>query len=47
MERYFFRRQRRLFKRPCSQCKKEIKTCYSAERPEIVYCETCYNKMVY
>lgn len=29
------------------QCSKDIRTSYSPERPEIVYCEECYLKEVY
>ncbi|MEK9159945.1 MAG: hypothetical protein AAB383_04410 [Patescibacteria group bacterium] len=37
----------RLWKRNCHKCQKEIETSYSPERPEIVYCETCYLADVY
>ena len=33
--------------RNCAKCKKEIVTNYSPERPEIVYCEKCYQQEVY
>jgi len=33
--------------RKCEHCGKDIKTNYSPERPEIVYCEECYQKEVY
>lgn len=39
--------QRILYDRKCDKCKKEIKTTYEPERPEIVYCETCYNNYIY
>ncbi|MFA6258552.1 MAG: hypothetical protein WCX79_02535, partial [Candidatus Paceibacterota bacterium] len=29
------------------RCKKEFETSYAPDRPEIVYCEGCYNKEVY
>jgi len=35
-----------LFARTCAKCGKEIRTNYSPERPEIVYCESCYQKEV-
>ena len=35
------------FLRNCYKCKKEIKTSYSPDRPEIVYCEKCYQQEVY
>ncbi len=38
------RNPRVLFDRECMNCKKVIKTTYSPERPEIVYCEDCYQK---
>jgi hypothetical protein len=49
----FFERYRRhlamrnpriLFNRTCDKCSKEIQTTYSSERPEKVYCETCYQE---
>lgn len=33
--------------RNCAKCKKEITTNYAPERPEIVYCEKCYQQEVY
>ena len=35
-----------VYKRECAKCGKEIETNYSPERPEIVYCETCYQQEV-
>jgi hypothetical protein len=32
----------KLYNRTCMKCGKEIRTSYSPERPEIVYCEKCY-----
>jgi hypothetical protein len=29
------------------KCKNEFETSYAPDRPEIVYCETCYNKEIY
>jgi len=37
----------KLYDRECSKCEKEIKTAYSPDRPEIVYCEKCYQQEVY
>ncbi len=37
------RNPRKLWKRNCMKCEKAIETSYSPERPEIVYCEACYN----
>lgn len=36
-----------IFNRECNKCGINMKTTYSPERPEIVYCESCYNKEVY
>ncbi len=36
----------KLWDRTCAKCSAPIKTSYSPERPEIVYCESCYNAEV-
>ncbi|MBI5733188.1 hypothetical protein HY967_04565 [Candidatus Jorgensenbacteria bacterium] len=36
----------KLYERQCGKCKKSIKTTYASDRPEIVYCEQCYNAEV-
>lgn len=36
----------RLWDRTCAKCKTKIETSYSPDRPEIVYCEQCYNEEV-
>lgn len=36
----------KLWDRKCAKCGKEIKTSYSPNREEIVYCEQCYNAEV-
>lgn len=36
----------KLFDRHCANCKKPIKTNYDPARPEIIYCETCYQNEV-
>ena len=36
----------KLYSRKCAKCSKEIQTTYAPDRPEIVYCETCYNSEV-
>ena len=46
-ERMELRNPRKLWNRECMKCKKEIRTSYSLERPEIVYCESCYLQTVY
>jgi len=38
---------RRLWKRPCSACGKEIESTFASERKERVLCEECYLKEVY
>jgi hypothetical protein len=47
LDRMALRNPRKLFDRKCDKCWKDIKTTYSSERLEIVYCEDCYNKEVY
>lgn len=46
-ERLVMRNPRKLWDRKCFKCGAEIKTSYSPERPEKVYCEDCYLKEVY
>ena len=46
-ERMTLRNPRKLWKRNCAKCKKEIETTYAPDRPEIVYCEECYLAAVY
>lgn len=41
------RNPRKLWKRSCDNCGKDIETTYSPDRPERVFCETCYQKAVY
>ena len=36
-----------LYDRVCDKCGIKIKTPYSIDRPEIVYCESCYQQEVY
>ncbi|OIO54498.1 hypothetical protein AUJ46_03010 [Candidatus Peregrinibacteria bacterium CG1_02_54_53] len=38
---------RTIWKRPCMKCRKEMETTYAPDRPETVYCESCYLKEVY
>jgi len=47
LDRMSLRNPRHLYTRNCDKCKKEIQTTYSPERPEIVYCQDCYEKEVY
>ena len=56
-KRFAIRLPRRLWHRACmckkdghehiGKCKNEFETSYSPNSPEIVYCESCYNKEVY
>ena len=36
----------RLYARNCAKCQASIQTSYPPDRPEIVYCENCYNSEV-
>lgn len=45
-ERVKQRNPRKLYDRNCDKCWVEIVTSYAPERPEIVYCESCYNKEI-
>ena len=46
MDRMKLRNPRKLFDRKCDKCEIDIKTTFSPEREEIVYCEHCYNNEV-
>ncbi|MES2023866.1 MAG: hypothetical protein V4439_04235 [Patescibacteria group bacterium] len=48
-ERFAIRNPRELWHRQCMNngCKNEFETSYAPERPEIIYCEQCYQKEVY
>jgi len=41
------RNPRRLWQRKCDKCRKDIQTTYAPDRPETVYCESCYLNEVY
>jgi formylmethanofuran dehydrogenase subunit E len=41
------RNPRKLRKRVCAKCWETIHTSYAPERPEIIYCESCYTKEIY
>lgn len=49
--RHYMRQKKRppykLWDRTCAKCNKQIKTVYSPQNPEIVYCEECYLREVY
>lgn len=46
-ERLKHRNPRRLWKRSCGKCGREIETTYSPKRSEQIFCENCYLKSVY
>ncbi len=46
-KRFNMRNKRVLYDRKCDRCGTGIKTTYSPDRPEIVYCENCYLKNIY
>ena len=46
-ERLLDRNTKKLYDRKCMKCGKDIRTTYSPERKEIIYCEDCYLKEVY
>jgi hypothetical protein len=37
----------RLYDRKCDKCSIEVRSPYSPDRPEIIYCEKCYQQEVY
>jgi len=37
----------KIWNRSCAKCEKEIETTFSPDRPEIVYCESCFLASVY
>lgn len=41
------RNPRKLWKRNCKSCQTEFQTTYSPDRPEVVYCESCYLDAMY
>jgi CxxC-x17-CxxC domain-containing protein len=47
LDRMKLRNERKIYDRKCDKCGENIKTTYSPDRPEIVYCEECYNKEIY
>ncbi|MDD2870791.1 MAG: hypothetical protein PHS49_02275 [Candidatus Gracilibacteria bacterium] len=47
LDRMKLRNTRKLYDRKCDKCGVDMKTTYSPERPEIIYCESCYEKEVY
>ncbi len=47
LDRNALRNPRKLWNRKCAQCQQAIQTTYAPDRPEKVYCESCYLKLVY
>lgn len=47
LDRFALRNPRRFWQRSCAKCSKEIRTTFSPDQPEIVYCESCYLETVY
>ena len=47
LDRFKFINPPKLYDRKCMKCSIEVKTSYSPDRPEIVYCEKCYQQEVY
>jgi len=45
-EKFQMRNPVNLWDRNCAKCGKDIKTSYAPDRPEIVYCEQCYQQEV-
>ena len=45
-DRLALRAPRKFWQRHCKKCNQDIKTVYAPERPEIVYCEKCYQEEV-
>ncbi len=41
------RNPQHLWDRACGKCARPIQTTFAPDRPEIVYCETCYQKTIY
>src|SRR3989344_1409873 len=46
-DRFHKHNPQRIWNRNCMKCGQEMQTTYSPERPEIVYCESCYLAEVY
>ena len=38
---------KKLYDRKCDKCWKNTKTTFSLNRPEIVYCQECYNQEIH
>jgi len=47
LDRMALRNPRKLYDRKCDKCSVDMKTTYSPDREEIVYCGECYDREVY
>jgi hypothetical protein len=47
LHRMRIRNPRKLFRRKCFKCQKQIQTTYAPDRPEPICCEQCYLAKVY
>ena len=47
VDRSKLRNPRKLFNRTCDKCNKDLQSSYASDRPETVYCESCYHKEIY
>lgn len=47
LDRFHLRNPRKFFIRKCDKCDTEIRSTYSSDRSEKVYCEACYLRLVY
>ena len=47
LDRMALRNPRELFERSCKKCNAGLKSTYMADRPEMVYCEKCYEEAIY
>ena len=46
-DRMELRNPRKLYDRKCNKCELSVKSTYSPDRPEVIYCEKCYLESVY
>lgn len=46
-KRFKKRNPQKLWERNCTQCNTALQTSYSPDRPEKIYCESCYQKQVF
>ncbi len=46
-ERMSLRNPRKLWERQCAKCKKSVKSTFSKDKPETIYCDECYTREIY